>query len=90
MRPEGATVARADDDASATVVTSMVLGDRLQFVVRIGQSELLVRQPRTADDAELAGLAPGTPVEVAFAPRAGLLLGEVPGRAAAVTEVAAP
>lgn len=90
VRPEGATVTRADDRGAATVVTSMVLGDRLQFVVRVGQSELLVRQARTADDAELAGLEPGTPVDVAFAPRSGLLLGEVPGTPTVVAEVAAP
>jgi hypothetical protein len=71
-------------------VTSMVLGDRLQFVIRIGKSELLVRQPRSAGDADLAALQPGAPVDVAFAPRAGLLLGEAPGTPAVVAEVAAP
>ena len=80
VRPEGASVA-AGDDGAATVVTAMVLGDRLQLVVRAGDQELLVRQPREAGDTALAGLQPGDRVALLFSPRAGLLLGEAEGGA---------
>jgi hypothetical protein len=70
----------------------MVLGDRLQFVVRLmdGQ-ELLVRQAREAGSEALAGLQPGDAVGLAFAPRAGLLLGEAgEPRSAPLDDVAEP
>jgi spermidine/putrescine ABC transporter ATP-binding subunit len=77
LRPEGATVTAAPGDAECegSVVTAMVLGDRLQLVARLkdGQ-ELLLRQPRTADDRDLAALQPGDPVGIRFHPGAGLLL----------------
>jgi len=92
VRPEGATIARDSDGATATVVTAMVLGDRLQVVVRIGDQELLLRQPREPGDAGLAGLQPGDRIGVAFAPGAGLLLGETSGTPdpEVVAEVATP
>jgi spermidine/putrescine ABC transporter ATP-binding subunit len=79
LRPESAAVAPGDD---ATVVTAMVLGDRLQLVVRLGDGqELLLRQPRRDGDQDLARLAPGDRVGLAFAARAGLLLsGEEPAQ----------
>jgi spermidine/putrescine transport system ATP-binding protein len=65
-----------DGRCEATVVTAMVLGDRLQVVARLGDgAEVLLRQPRAAGDRDLASLQPGDPVGVAFAPQAGLLLG---------------
>jgi hypothetical protein len=76
LRPEGAEVRRGEGDAPATVVTAMVLGERLQLVVRCGDGqEVLLRQGRSADDAELAAAGPGERIGIAFRPRCGLLIG---------------
>jgi spermidine/putrescine transport system ATP-binding protein len=75
LRPEGAVLrATGSADVQASVVTAMVLGDRLQVVVRLedGQ-ELLIRQGRSAEDGDLAALVPGDAVGVHFRPRAGLV-----------------
>jgi spermidine/putrescine transport system ATP-binding protein len=75
LRPEGAVLrASGSADVQAGVVTAMVLGDRLQVVVRLedGQ-ELLIRQGRSAEDGDLAALVPGDAVGVHFRPRAGLI-----------------
>jgi hypothetical protein len=54
----------------------MVLGERLQLVVRCGDGqEVLLRQGRSADDAELAAAGPGERIGIAFRPRCGLLIG---------------
>ena len=82
VRPEGVAVRSEPGQGAATVVTAMVLGDRLQLVVRIEDQELLVRQPREAGDTELAGLQPGHHVALRFATGAGLLLGETERAAA--------
>ena len=75
LRPESAEL-RAGAEPEATVVTAMVLGDRLQVVARLGDGqELLLRQGRTADDGEVAAVQPGDAVGIAFRPRVGLLLG---------------
>jgi spermidine/putrescine transport system ATP-binding protein len=75
LRPEGAELRLGDADVTGSVVTAMVLGDRLQVVVRLGDGqELLVRQGRSAQDADLAALGPGDEVGVEFRPGAGLLV----------------
>jgi hypothetical protein len=75
LRPEGAELRLGDADVTGAVVTAMVLGDRLQVVVRLGDGqELLVRQGRSAQDAELAALGPGDEVGVEFRAGAGLLV----------------
>jgi spermidine/putrescine ABC transporter ATP-binding subunit len=75
LRPEGAELRLGDADVTGTVVTAMVLGDRLQVVVRLGGGqELLVRQGRSAQDADLAALGPGDEVGVEFRPGSGLLV----------------
>jgi spermidine/putrescine ABC transporter ATP-binding subunit len=84
VRPESAELrtgpAAAGADADATVITAMVLGDRLQVVARLGDGqELLLRQGRTPDDGEVAAVQPGDRVGIAFRPRAGLLIGEAAG-----------
>jgi spermidine/putrescine ABC transporter ATP-binding subunit len=90
VRPESAAVHRGPG-LDASVVTAMVLGDRLQVVVRLvdGQ-ELLVRQPREAGSESLAGLQPGDAVGLKLATRAALLLGAADARPAPVEEEAAP
>ena len=83
---------RAPGGLDASVVTAMVLGDRLQLVVRLvdGQ-ELLVRQPREAGSESLAGLQPGDAVGLKLAAGAGLMLGAADdARTAPVEEEAAP
>jgi ABC-type Fe3+/spermidine/putrescine transport system ATPase subunit len=81
VRPESAEVRAVDgSDAEATVVTAMVLGDRLQVVARLGDGqELLLRQGRTPEDGEVAAVQPGDRVGIGFRPRSGLLLGEAAG-----------
>jgi spermidine/putrescine transport system ATP-binding protein len=75
LRPEAAEI-RAGADTDATVVTAMVLGDRLQLVVRLDDGqELLLRQGRTPEDGEVAAVQPGDRVGIAFRPRSGLLIG---------------
>ena len=79
VRPEAAELRAggAEGDAEATVITAMVLGDRLQVVARVGDGqELLVRQGRSPDDGEVAAVQPGDRVGIAFRPRSGLLIGE--------------
>jgi spermidine/putrescine transport system ATP-binding protein len=76
LRPEAAEIHSGAADAAATVVTAMVLGDRLQVVARLGDGqELLVRQGRSPEDGEVAGVQPGDSVGIAFRPRSGLLIG---------------
>jgi ABC-type Fe3+/spermidine/putrescine transport system ATPase subunit len=77
LRPEGAVLrANGSADVQASVVTAMVLGDRLQLVVRLDDDqELLIRQGRSPEDGDLATLEPGDSVGVQFRPRAGLLMG---------------
>jgi spermidine/putrescine transport system ATP-binding protein len=87
LRPEGAVLrARGSADVQATVVTAMVLGDRLQVVVRLADDqELLIRQGRSPEDGELAALVPGDAVGVEF--RAGAaLLTRVGGHTATASE----
>jgi spermidine/putrescine transport system ATP-binding protein len=87
LRPEGAVLrAKGSADVQATVVTAMVLGDRLQVVVRLADDqELLIRQGRSPEDGELAGLVPGDAVGVEF--RAGAaLLTRVGGHTATASE----
>jgi spermidine/putrescine transport system ATP-binding protein len=81
LRPESAELRAAGGaDADATVVTAMVLGDRLQVVARLADDqELLLRQGRTPDDGEVASVQPGDRVGIAFRPRSGLLIGEAAG-----------
>lgn len=81
LRPESAELRTAGGaDADATVVTAMVLGDRLQVVARLADDqELLLRQGRTPDDGEVASVQPGDRVGIAFRPRSGLLIGEAAG-----------
>jgi spermidine/putrescine transport system ATP-binding protein len=81
LRPEAAEVRGHDGgDAEATVVTAMVLGDRLQVVARLADGqELLLRQGRTPEDGEVASVQPGDHVGIAFRPRSGLLIGEAAG-----------
>jgi spermidine/putrescine transport system ATP-binding protein len=75
LRPEAAEL-RAGAETEATVITAMVLGDRLQVVARFADGqELLLRQPRRPEDGELAAVQPGDRVAIAFRPQAGLLLG---------------
>jgi spermidine/putrescine transport system ATP-binding protein len=86
LRPEATEVTRAATDAEATVVTAMVLGDRLQVVLRFGDGqELLLRQGRSSEDGDVAAVQPGDRVGVAFRPRSGLLLGEAADGAATDT-----
>jgi spermidine/putrescine ABC transporter ATP-binding subunit len=81
LRPESAELRTAGGaDADATVVTAMVLGDRLQVVARLADDqELLLRQGRTPDDGEVASVQPGDRVGIAFRQRSGLLIGEAAG-----------
>jgi spermidine/putrescine ABC transporter ATP-binding subunit len=82
LRPEAATIRLGDGDVPATVVTAMVLGERLQCVVRLGDGqELLLRQVRTGDDAGLAAAGPGDRVAITFRPGSGLLIEEDGGAA---------
>jgi spermidine/putrescine transport system ATP-binding protein len=75
LRPESAELGPGAE-TEATVVTAMVLGDRLQVVVRLNDGqELLLRQGRKPEDGEAAAVQPGDRVGIAFRPRAGLLLG---------------
>jgi hypothetical protein len=61
----------------ATVVTAMVLGDRLQVVAKLADGqEVLLRQGRSPDDAATAAAQPGDQVGIAFRPQCGLLMGE--------------
>jgi spermidine/putrescine transport system ATP-binding protein len=92
LRPEAAAVSRSKGVLDATVVTAMVLGDRLQVVVRLGDGqELLIRQPREAGSEALVGLQPDDAVALMFAAQAGLLLGGAnDGHAAPAEEAAAP
>jgi spermidine/putrescine ABC transporter ATP-binding subunit len=79
LRPEAAELRAGggEGDSEATVITAMVLGDRLQVVARLGDGqELLVRQGRSPDDGEVAAVQPGDRVGLAFRPRSGLLIGE--------------
>jgi spermidine/putrescine transport system ATP-binding protein len=80
LRPEAAELRPAAADAEATVITAMVLGDRLQVVARLADGqELLLRQGRSPEDGEVAAVQPGDRVGIAFRPRAGLLIGEAAG-----------
>jgi ABC-type Fe3+/spermidine/putrescine transport system ATPase subunit len=75
LRPEAMEL-RAGAELEATVVTAMVLGDRLQVVARLDDGqELLLRQGRTPEDGEVAAVQPGDRVGIALRPRAGLLIG---------------
>jgi spermidine/putrescine transport system ATP-binding protein len=78
VRPESAEIgALPRHEVMATVVTAMVLGDRLQVVARLGDGqEVLLRQARSAGDAVVAAAQPGDQVGIAFRPHSGLLLGE--------------
>jgi spermidine/putrescine transport system ATP-binding protein len=78
VRPEAAEIgAHPRHDVMATVVTAMVLGDRLQVVARLGDGqEVLLRQGRSAGDAVVAAAQPGDQVGIAFRPQCGLLMGE--------------
>jgi ABC-type Fe3+/spermidine/putrescine transport system ATPase subunit len=81
LRPESAEVRAVDGaDLEATVVTAMVLGDRLQVVARLedGQ-ELLLRQGRKPEDGEVASVQPDDQVGIALRPRSGLLIGKAAG-----------
>jgi ABC-type Fe3+/spermidine/putrescine transport system ATPase subunit len=76
LRPEAAEL-RQGAETEATVVTAMVLGDRLQVVARFNDGqELLLRQVRRPEDGEIAAVQPGERVGIAFRSQAGLLLGE--------------
>ena len=76
LRPEGSVLRTGPGDVEASIVTAMVLGDRLQVVARLADGqELLIRQGRSDEDAAVAALGPGDPVGIDFRPRAGLLLG---------------
>jgi spermidine/putrescine transport system ATP-binding protein len=91
LRPESASVQRGPDGVQASVVTAMVLGDRLQVVVRVADGqELLIRQPREAGSEGLAALQPGDAVALSFGARAGLLLGEAGDAPTAPVQEAAP
>jgi spermidine/putrescine transport system ATP-binding protein len=80
LRPEAAELRPSATDAEATVITAMVLGDRLQVVARLADGqELLLRQGRSPEDGEVAAVQPGDRVGIAFRPRAGLLIGEAAG-----------
>jgi spermidine/putrescine ABC transporter ATP-binding subunit len=80
LRPEAAELRPSGADADATVITAMVLGDRLQVVARLADGqELLLRQSRSPEDGEVASVQPGDRVGIAFRPRAGLLIGESAG-----------
>jgi spermidine/putrescine transport system ATP-binding protein len=78
VRPEAGEIgAHPRHDVMATVVTAMVLGDRLQVVARLGDGqEVLLRQGRAPDDTEIAATQPGDQVGIAFRPQCGLLIGE--------------
>jgi ABC-type Fe3+/spermidine/putrescine transport system ATPase subunit len=89
LRPEEAAIAAGRGECEAAVVTAMVLGDRLQLVVRLDDGqELLLRQPRRAGDEDLARLGPGDRVGLTFAAHAGLLLSAKGGGEAAADDVA--
>ena len=91
LRPESASVQRGPGGVQASVVTAMVLGDRLQLVVRVADGqELLIRQPREAGSEGLAALQPGDAVALTFGTGAGLLLGEAGDAPSAPVEEAAP
>jgi spermidine/putrescine transport system ATP-binding protein len=78
LRPEAAEIhpAGGSADAEATVVTAMVLGERLQVVARLGDGqELLLRQGRAPEDGGISAAQPGDRVGIAFRQRVGLLLG---------------
>jgi spermidine/putrescine transport system ATP-binding protein len=81
LRPESAEVRAVEGaDLEATVVTAMVLGDRLQVVARLADGqELLLRQGRTPEDGEVAAVQPGDQVGIALRPRSGLLIGKAAG-----------
>jgi spermidine/putrescine ABC transporter ATP-binding subunit len=87
VRPELAELrAGGNADVDATVVTAMVLGDRLQVVARLADGqELLLRQVRTPEDGEVAAVQPGDQVGIAFRPGSGLLIGEDAGDAGVET-----
>lgn len=78
IRPEAATIGPPENGGvAATVVTAMVLGDRLQMVLQLADGdELLLRQVRSGDDRVTAAVRPHDRVGVRFAPGAGLLIGE--------------
>src|SRR4051794_1568255 len=80
LRPEAAEIRTVDAGIDATVVTAMVLGDRVQVVARLaGGQELLLRQGRSPDSGDVAAVQPGERVGIALRPRGGLLLGEAAG-----------
>jgi spermidine/putrescine ABC transporter ATP-binding subunit len=81
LRPESGEVRAVEGaDLEATVVTAMVLGDRLQVVARLDDGqELLLRQGRTPEDGEVAASRPGDRVGIALRPRSGLLIGKAAG-----------
>jgi spermidine/putrescine transport system ATP-binding protein len=81
LRPESAEVCAAEGASlEGTVVTAMVLGDRLQVVTRLDDGqELLLRQGRTPEDGEVASVQPGDRVGIALRPRCGLLIGKAAG-----------
>jgi spermidine/putrescine transport system ATP-binding protein len=78
VRPEAGEIgAHPRHDVMATVVTAMVLGDRLQVVARLADGqEVLLRQGRAPGDAEVAATQPGDQVGIAFRPQCGLLIGD--------------
>jgi spermidine/putrescine transport system ATP-binding protein len=78
LRPEAAEIRPPGEpaNAEATVVTAMVLGERLQVVARLGDGqEVLLRQGRSPEDGAVAAAQPGDRVGIAFRRNAGLLLG---------------
>jgi spermidine/putrescine ABC transporter ATP-binding subunit len=76
LRPEMARIDFDGDGVPATVVAAMVLGDRVEIVVALGEQELLLRHVRDDGDARVAAVSPGDRVAVAFRPDRPLLLGE--------------
>jgi spermidine/putrescine transport system ATP-binding protein len=81
LRPESAEVRVVEGaDLEASVVTAMVLGDRLQVVARLDDGqELLLRQSRAPEDGEVAAVQPGDRVGIVLRPRSGLLIGKAAG-----------
>src|SRR4051812_40785536 len=82
LRPEAAALrARTSDaDTDVTVITAMVLGDRLQVVARLADGqELLLRQGRSPEDGDVAAVQPGDRAAIDFRPRSGLLIGGTAG-----------
>jgi spermidine/putrescine ABC transporter ATP-binding subunit len=83
VRPETARITFEDGHANGDVVAAMVLGERVEIVVRLDDSDqdLLLRHVRDDADPRVASLGPGDRVAIDFRPDRALLLGE--GNAAA-------